>query len=73
MNIYKISHDEQDYDVFMGHVIVASNKIQVVQLAIEISRDEGKDVWLLAPIEEVGVYNGDENEPFILLSDYHGA
>ena len=73
MKIYLIEHKEFNYDAYMGHVIVANNEIEVIELAKKVSADEGKDIWGKATITEEGNYSGIKTEPFKLLSDFHAA
>ena len=71
MNIYKIPHDEFEYDYYMGHVIVANNRQEVLDLAKDTpDGNEPWAVWDKATIETIGQYFGDKIQPFILLSDF---
>ena len=74
MKIYKIHHKEFEWDAYMGHVIVASNDEQVIELAKKLKDGaEPVGVWDSAIIECVGVYAGEVTQPFILLSDYRAG
>jgi len=73
MKIYLIEHTEFNYDAYMGHVIVANNETEVVELAKKGSLDEGKDIWDKATITEEGDYSGIKGEPFKLLSDFRAG
>ena len=74
MNIYKIHHDDFEYDSYMAHVIVAFGRIQVRQIAQnKTDGAEGKEAWQDAKIEYLGEYNGEATEPFIVLSDFRAG
>ena len=70
MNIYKISHEMDEYNVFLGHVIVARSEAEVRWIAQKTHADEGGPVWDTAIVEEIGEYTGLRPHPFIVLSDY---
>lgn len=73
MKIYLITCDteEVEYDYYSGHVIVANNEREVIQIAKDVSVMEGKEVWDTAYIEIIGDYIGDEEIPVIILSSFH--
>lgn len=73
MKIFKISHDNKRYDFFLGHVIVANNVQEVINLAKHVSADEGISIWDEAIVSEVGNYTGEIRDPFILLSDFNAG
>lgn len=71
MKIFTIEQREYTgYDSFMGFVIVANNGDEVKILAKKNAADEGKEVWKLKNVQEVGEYTGMEWIPFVLLSDF---
>ena len=73
MKIYTITHQENGYDFYLGHVVIANSETEVRKLAIENSADEGGRVWEKAEIIEQGKYTGDETEPIILMSDFNAG
>ena len=73
MKIYRIHHNEYSYDVYMGHVIVATNEDEVRFLAKSEAGDEGAEIWETAEIEMFGGYSGGEKNPFITLSDFRAG
>lgn len=85
MNIYKILRDDDvNWDQYIGFVVVAHTEYEAaVMAAYKEDRwlfcshrltPEGRDrlinYWGGVPIENVGVYNGDKTEPFVLLDSY---
>lgn len=73
MYIFKISHEQINYDCNLGHVIVATNKAQVRELAKSVKGDELPEIWDKAPIEKIGEYTGLKKKPFIVLTDFLSA
>lgn len=73
MKIYTIEHKEFEYDSFLGHVIVANNEKEVIELAKKDNADEGEKVWDTATIEKHGDYTCDRTKPFILMSDFRAG
>jgi hypothetical protein len=73
MKIYLIQHTHTEWDAYMGHVIVANNKEEVIKIATEKAQEEGKRVWKTAKITEYGQYTGDKTEPFVVLSDFNAG
>ena len=80
MNIYiiSISHilEQRDsccYDCYMGHVIVAENKRQILAMVKNMSADEGRDIWEKAKIENLGEYKGTIKDNFVVLSDFNAG
>ena len=73
MNIYLIEHTNIIYDANIAHVIVANNKMEVVERAMAMAADEGKEIWKSAKITEVGIYTGTNTAPFKLLSDFRNG
>lgn len=72
MNIYLI--EPADYhettDVNTGHVIVANNEAEVMNLAAKNCADEGKAPWLSgnAKVVNIGIYTGKVGNPHIVLT-----
>lgn len=70
MNIYLIKHDEQGYDYCLGHVIIAHDEEEVIDIAKQGHSDEGRAVWDTAFVELLGEYTGERLEPIIILTDF---
>lgn len=65
--IFVITHDEIDYDIYDGFVIIAKDEKRVREIASKDPADEGSVVWLTrAIVEEIG--ESDLEEPIILSS-----
>lgn len=73
MKIFRISHDKKGYDFYKGHVIIANNFQEAINLAKHFSADEGISIWDEAIVTEVGIYTGELTVPFILLSDFNAG
>lgn len=73
MKIYTIKHDENEYDSFLSHAIVANTELEVRCLAKLDPGDEGEEIWDTAKIEEQGEYTGNKTEPFILMSVFRAG
>ena len=72
MNIYLLERtDEIGWDEYSAHVIAANTVEEVRALAMEESEGcEPKKVWETATILKIGNYEGYNERPFIILSDY---
>ena len=73
MNVFLIKHSEREYDYYLGHVIIANNKDEVIKLAKKNSRDEGEKIWDEAMITMIGEYTGNRKRAFVLLSDFNAG
>jgi len=70
-NIYKIEHDEIDYDIYDGFVIIAKNIKRVREIASENHADEGKRIWLKSAwITKIGIT---ELEEGIVLGSFRAG
>jgi hypothetical protein len=74
MNTYKIETDlDPDWDVNVGHVIVADNEYEARKMASDIAWGEGKIVWETAKVTNYGAASPEAPNPFIMLtSSIHG-
>jgi len=74
MKIFTIEQQEYTgYDVYLGHVIIAGEKTEVIKCAQMIAADEGEECWLEADIKEIGEYSGESKEPLIVLSNFRAG
>lgn len=77
MNIYSI--EPADFhgttDVNTGHVIVANNEAEVMNLAAKNCADEGVAPWLSgnAKVLNIGRYTGDKGQPHIVLTSQNAG
>lgn len=74
MKIYSIGIEHQGYDTYDAHIIVANNEQEVIEMAQEISADEGGRIWKEGSrIKIEGNYTGQKEEPFFLLSSFNAG
>lgn len=73
MYIYLIQRDNASYDEYIGFVIVANNKKEVIKLAknqVSGGYNNYKNIWENATITKEGIYIGKNTEPFILFESF---
>lgn len=73
MHIFVLTIDCTNYDQYDQHVIVSQTKDQAIKMAMNKSADEGPDIWLRATIENIGIYNGPEENDFIVCSSFNAG
>lgn len=57
------------YDENRAHVVVANTVNEAFELVTDNAKDEGADAWIDADYNRIGDYTGENNEPFIVLTD----
>ena len=80
MKIYliKLMNSEEQYDCYLGHVIVANSELEVRQLAEdERAPFEASGRWVESNdnciISTISDYTGNESLPFIILSAFNAG